>query len=156
MRSVIIIGQGPGTYMCGIYIHTANLSPLILKVPGEEEMDFSGAENVVGVKDVQEPKEFISLVESQARNMGIEVLEEEVVEILREDDYFAIKTNAGLHKTRSLVIDSRALEGRYRPLLGNRGVFYVNDKVPYREAIILAGAGCKISFDVKEFINSIK
>ncbi|CAD24938.1 THIOREDOXIN REDUCTASE [Encephalitozoon cuniculi GB-M1] len=155
MRSVVIVGQGPGAYMCGIYLHTANMSPLIIKAC-KEKPDFSGSGNVVGVKGIQRPEEFIDLVERQSRNMGINVVEEEVVEIARREGCLEVKTDASVYKTKSLVIDSKALETRYRPLLEDNGVFYVSDKAPCKEAIVLAGAGCKVSFDVKEFMDTMK
>lgn len=155
MRNVIILGQGPGAYMCGIYTHTANLSPIIIKACKKSMADFSGFENVVGAKGIQSPEEFVGLVEKQSKNMGIEVREEELLSISKKENHFEIETSTGIHETRSLVIDSKALEEKYRPLLGCRGVFYVSDKAPYREAIILASAGCKVSFDVKEFIDAI-
>ncbi|AFN82391.1 thioredoxin reductase [Encephalitozoon romaleae SJ-2008] len=155
MRNVVILGQGPGAYMCGIYAHTANLSPIIIKACKKSMTDFSGSEKVVGVKGIQSPEELVGLVERQSKNMGIEVREEEILNISKKQNHFEIETNTGTHETRSLVIDSKDLEKKYRPLLGGRGVFYVSDKAPYREAIILASAGCKVSFDVKEFIDAI-
>ncbi|KAG5858898.1 hypothetical protein KMI_10g15970 [Encephalitozoon hellem] len=155
MRNVVILGQSPGAYMCGIYTHTANLSPMIIK-PCEESMeDFSGFKSIVGVKEVQCPNELMDLIERQSRNMGIEVREGKILNVSKRENHLEVETSTGTYKTRSLVIDSKALEEKYRPLLEDRGIFYVSDKAPYREAIVLAAAGCKVSFDVKEFIDAI-
>lgn len=156
MRNVVIVGQSPGAYMCGIYTHTANLMPLIVKGSKGPDLEFSGSENVAGVAGVRASGEFIDLVERQSRNMGIEVLDEDVLELSRGDGFLEIKTSSGTHRTRALVIDSAALEEKYRSSLGSSGVFYTSDKTPYREAIVIAGGGCKVSFDVKEFLETAR
>lgn len=153
MEKAIIIGSSPAAYMCAIYMHTANITPLIIKTRGTD-LDFSGSENVAGV-NANTPEEFTALVEAQTRNMGIRVMEDEVLDISRSSNMFKVRTNGEVHETKSLIIDDSCMEGKYRQELGNEGVFYTNDRISHREAIVVASAGCKTSFDVKEFIESV-
>ncbi|KHN70404.1 thioredoxin reductase-like protein [Ordospora colligata] len=154
MKNVVIVGQGPASYMCGIYIHTANLSPMIIKDSIQQAQSFIGFDKVAGVDGVGAPDEFTNLLEKQARNMGIDVVNDSITCISRANDVFTVVTSNASYKSKSLVIDSACLEKKYRAALGETGVFYTSDKITHNEAIIMAGAGCKVSFDVKEFIEA--
>lgn len=153
-RKVIIVGGSPAAYMCGIYVHTANISPLIIKTTSRSNFDFSGSDKIAGV-NAKTAEEFTALVEEQAMNMGIRVQKDDVVDVRRSDEVFKVYTSNGTYETRSLVIDDRCVEEKYRSLLGGQGVFYTNDRISHKEAIVVTGAGCKTSFDVKEFIEGV-
>ncbi|KAH9412160.1 hypothetical protein HK407_01g00520 [Ordospora pajunii] len=154
MKNVVIIGQGPAAYMCGIYIHTANLSPMIIKDSMQQAPSFLGFDKVAGVDGVSTSDEFTNLLEKQARNMSIDIVEDSVICISRTNNAFTVATSNALYESKALVIDSICLEKKYRVSLGDTGVFYTSDKATHNEAIIIAGAGCKVSFDLKEFIEA--
>lgn len=153
MQKVVIVGGSPAAYMCSIYVHTANIPPLVVKTHSRSNFDFSGADKVAGVA-AQSAEEFTGLVEQQARNMGIAVVEESVQDMFRDGDVFTVVTDAGSHQAESLVVDDWELESRFRSVLGEQDVFYTSDRISHREAIVVASAGCKTSFDIKECIEN--
>lgn len=155
MEEVVIIGGSPAVYMCGIYNHTANISPVIVKTDSQSNLDFRGSDMVSGV-DAGSPEEFVRLMEEQAKNMGIRVVEAGSVGIEQTDSGFRVRVCNKTYETKSLVIDDKHVEEEYRRVLDSKGVFYTSDRTSHREAVVMAGAGCKTAFDVKEFIERDK
>jgi thioredoxin reductase len=154
VENIVIVGGGPAAYMCAIYSHTANLSPVVINIASEQTYEFGGSNKVAAVLDCETPREFSRLVREQSQNMGIRVYDERVIEITRDGVLFSIKTEDSSYTCRALVIDDAEMEDRYKAVLGEAGVFYTSKFVPCREAIVIAAAGCKTSFDVKEYLNA--
>lgn len=80
MYDVIIIGQGPAGISCAIYLKRYNLNPLIIaKDYGALEVN-STIENYYGIKSI-DGQELIKNGIEQAKELGIEIINEEVLSI---------------------------------------------------------------------------
>ena len=80
MVDVIIIGQGPAGISCAIYLKRYNLNPLVIaKDYGALEVN-SVIENYYGIKSI-DGQELIKEGIEQAKELGIEVVNDEVINI---------------------------------------------------------------------------
>lgn len=80
MYDTIIIGQGPAGISCAIYLKRFNLNPLVIaKDFGTLEID-TMIENYYGFKSIK-GKELIELGIEQAKELGIEIINKEVISI---------------------------------------------------------------------------
>lgn len=93
MYDCIIVGAGPAGIEAAIYIKRANLNPLVLYY-GESELEkASKIENYYGFEDGISGKELFDNGIKQAENIGIEVRQEEIIDIkMNEDLSFTVKS----------------------------------------------------------------
>jgi thioredoxin reductase len=150
-ENILIVGGSPAAHMCAIYNHTANLSPVVINT---QARGFDGASKVAAVLDCRTSEDFSRLVREQSQNMGIRVLDERVVSIAESSSGFSVKTDKTTYECRALVIDDPEVEKTYRTALSGEGIFYTSRFIPYNEAIVVAAAGCKAAFDVKDYLSA--
>ena len=92
MYDTIIIGQGPAGISCAIYLKRYNLNPLVIaKDYGALESD-TLIENYYGIETIK-GNELISKGIEQAKKLGIEVINEEVLSIENYDNFEVITKN---------------------------------------------------------------
>jgi len=103
MYDVIIIGRGPAGISASLYTVRANLKTLII---GKFESALRKAgkiENYYGFSSVISGKFLLSEGEKQALGLGVEIVEDEVIS-LEKDDYFRILTAKGSYECKALLI----------------------------------------------------
>ena len=104
---VIIVGAGPGGVTAAIYLKRAGVSFKIF----EKEM-VGGKVNLTAVVDNYPPIETIGgfdLASSYMKDLAhndIEVNYEDVIEIIKNDDEFNVKTNYGEYISKAVLIAS--------------------------------------------------
>lgn len=102
MVDVIIIGQGPAGISCAIYLKRYNLNPLVIaKDYGALEVN-SVIENYYGIKSI-DGQELIKEGIEQAKELGIEVVNDEVINI---ETYptLEVVTKNNKYKARSIFL----------------------------------------------------
>lgn len=105
MYDAIIIGAGPAGFSAAIYAARYKLKTLIIgKHLGGLIMDAHKVENYPGFKSVS-GIELMNKFEEQARNLGVEVREGEVVSVKKIDDGFEIEDKeAKKYQTKTLIL----------------------------------------------------
>ena len=125
MYDVIIIGAGPAGISAALYVKRANLNPLIL-FHGESQLEKAHKiDNYYGFADGISGKDLYNAGILQAKNLGIEVKDEEVtaIEMASEKSYSVVSASAvyegksviistGNKKLKPLVKNLEALEGK--------------------------------------------
>lgn len=101
MYDVVIIGKGPAGISASLYIKRANLKVLVI---GRDEGALKKAkriENYYGI--VGSGEDILNEGEKQAKEIGIEILEEEVLNI-NYGGTFIIKTNNSEYKSKTVIL----------------------------------------------------
>ena len=103
MKDCIIIGCGPAGISAGLYLKRANKDVLCF-YSGESSLeDASLIQNYYGFPNGISGKELYNNGIEQAKNIGIEVKNEEVVHI-EKSDCFKVKTNVSEYEAKSVIL----------------------------------------------------
>lgn len=106
MYDVIIIGAGPAGISAALYSKRSGANVLILYY-GESSLDKTQKiDNYYGFVDGIDGKTLYKNGIEQAKNLGIEVREEEVLDIEKEGQYFKIKTKNTNYTSKALIIST--------------------------------------------------
>lgn len=103
MKDIIIIGNGPAGISASIYVKRSGLEPLVISKHGSSLLKASEIENYYGFKQVLTGKEIYENGIEQAKNLGIEMIEEEVMSIMYTD-HFIVETNKNSYEALSVII----------------------------------------------------
>lgn len=163
MEKVVILGNGPASYMATIYVHTANMNPLVVKEETPETYNFKGHDKVVGVTKVKSPKELVEKMEKQIEHFGSRTISKEI-EGIEFNSEIELKFGDEIIKTKSVIIDDQMIferlfkvkrvENDDLELYRKRGIFPCGKIIEdYEEAVVLIGSGCEAAFFVKEFVH---
>lgn len=140
--SIVIVGDSPATYICAIYLFTANIKPLVVRASLPLEY------NCTFVPGLEVGKaEYTSRCCEQAKNMGIEVVEGKECSVKSEDGRYTVTYGTESVTADYLVLDSDMGQGKAER------VFVVDQMVLEREAIEIAGVGCMIAFKIKDLLH---
>lgn len=115
MYDVIIIGKGPAGISASLYIKRANLKVLVI---GKDEGALKKAkkiENYYGI--VGSGEEILNTGEKQAKDLGVEILTEEVLSIYY-NNHFVITTNNNEYEAKTVILST----GVNRPLPHIKGL----------------------------------
>ena len=103
MYDVIIIGKGPAGISTALYTQRANLSTLVIGKDGGALEKTGKIENYYGFPNGISGRQLIENGEEQAKNLGISIIEEEVLEI-SFDITFKIITTKNEYESKVVVI----------------------------------------------------
>lgn len=160
MYDTIILGSGPAGISASLYARRANKNVLIIS-SGESELckahkidNYYGFEN--GISGIELYKNGIK----QAKNMGVELCNEEVIKIEVYDKVFNVVTNKNTYETKSIIL---AIGARRNKLnidgiseLEGKGVSYcaVCDGFFYRNKdVAVIGSGNYAISETNDLIN---
>ena len=105
MYDVIIIGAGPAGISASLYSKRAGLNVLVLYYGISEIEKADKIDNYYGFENGISGKELYESGIKQAKNLGVELLEKEVINIeIGENLSFFVKTIDGSFETKSLII----------------------------------------------------
>ena len=103
MRDVVIVGKGPAGISAALYLKRANYNPLVIgNSLGALDND-TLIENYYGFESIT-GKELIEKGINQAKKLEIDVLDEEVLRIIDNFDYFTVVTNKKSIDTKVVVL----------------------------------------------------
>lgn len=102
MYNTIIIGAGPAGITAGLYIKRANLDVIILDSKESAVLKTNKIENYYGFENGISGKELYENGVKQAKNLGIEVKNEEVIKIEKESTC-KVYTNKGMYEAKNII-----------------------------------------------------
>lgn len=99
----IIIGRGPAGISCAIYTIRANLSTLIIGKQDSVLVKTDKIENYYGFENPISGKELLSAGEKQARRLGAQIMDDQVIGIEKETNFKVTCVN-GTYEARTVLI----------------------------------------------------
>lgn len=141
---IIVVGDSPGTYVCAIYLHTANVPLTVVAKSLGLEYD---CQYIAGIPDISSG-EFSERCRQQAANMDIRIIEGPDLEIMYNEDHYTVKIAGKVHRADILILDKNPGD-----VVHSDNLLLIKDKMTCNEAIDVAGAGCKVAFAVKELLE---
>lgn len=105
MYDVIVIGAGPAGISAGIYAKRSNLNVLILYHGTSGLEKAHKIDNYYGFPEGISGKELYDNGIIQAKNLGIDIFDEEILNIEMKPDFsYIVKSNNNNFETKSVII----------------------------------------------------
>ncbi|MFH1331934.1 MAG: FAD-dependent oxidoreductase, partial [archaeon] len=130
MYDTVIIGAGPAGISAGIYTARAKLKTLTIGKFSESKMAMGHkVQNYFGFSKVMDSKELLKEGTKQAKGLGAEILEEEVVDVKKAKQAFEIKDSKNkIYETKTIIIATgskiETINVKNEKELTNRGIHY--------------------------------
>ena len=160
MYDVIILGAGPAGISASLYTRRANLNTLILYNDESGLEKASLIENYYGFKNGITGEELYNTGIEQAKNIGVEVLKEEVVKIENNIEHFNIVTTKNEYQAKNLILATGNKKNRPKikgiEKFEGKGVSYcaICDGFFYRNrSVAVLGSGNYAISETNELIN---
>jgi len=105
---VIIIGGGPAGLTAGLYTSRSRLSTLLIETGllGGQITTTELIENYPGFPEGINGSELSQLMENQAKRFGLEIIQQEVIEVRLEGDRRVVRTHESDYFSKTLIISS--------------------------------------------------
>jgi thioredoxin reductase (NADPH) len=103
MYDVIIIGKGPAGLSASLYTVRSNLKTLVIGRNDSRLRIAEKIDNYFGFEQTVTGGQLLEAGESQAKRLGAEILEEEVISI-EQEEYFAITTAIGSYRSKAVLL----------------------------------------------------
>ena len=165
MYDVIIIGAGPAGISAGIYAKRANLNVLILYHGISNLEKATMIENYYGFENGISGEDLYKAGIKQAQNLGIEVKNEEVLNIEKNDEKFEITTteNKYIGSTSILATGNKKLKPNIKGIeeFDGKGISYcaICDGFFYRKKNVVVIGNGKYAIseaeDLKNIVNNV-
>ena len=160
MYDVIILGAGPAGISASLYTKRANLKTLILYNDKSGLEKASLIENYYGFKNGITGEELYNTGIEQTKNIGVEVLKEEVVKIENNIEYFNVVTTRNEYQAKNLILATGNKKNRPKikgiEKFEGKGVSYcaICDGFFYRNrSVAVLGSGNYAIAETNELIN---
>lgn len=105
MLDCLIVGAGPAGLTAAIYLKRNNLDVLVLEkgVPGGAVVNTASVQNYPGFENIDGP-ELASNMYMQAKNLNTKIKREEALEIIKNDDFYTVKTNKNVYEAKNVIL----------------------------------------------------
>ena len=160
MYDVIILGAGPAGISASLYTKRANLKTLILYNDESGLEKASLIENYYGFKNGITGEELYNTGIEQAKNIGVEVLKEEVIKIENNIEHFNVVTTKNQYQAKNLILATGNKKNRPKikgiEKFEGKGVSYcaICDGFFYRNrSVAVLGSGNYAISETNELIN---
>ena len=160
MYDVIILGAGPAGISASLYTKRANLKTLILYNDKSGLEKASLIENYYGFKNGITGEELYNTGIEQAKNIGVEVLKEEVIKIENNIEHFNVVTTKNEYQAKNLILATGNKKNRPKikgiEKFEGKGVSYcaICDGFFYRNrSVAVLGSGNYAISETNELIN---
>ena len=160
MYDVIILGAGSAGISASLYTKRANLKTLILYNDESGLEKASLIENYYGFKNGITGEELYNTGIEQAKNIGVEVLKEEVVKIENNIEHFNVVTTKNEYQAKNLILATGNKKNRPKikgiEKFEGKGVSYcaICDGFFYRNrSVAVLGSGNYAISETNELIN---
>lgn len=100
---VIIVGSGPAGISASLYTKRANLETLIITKKGGTLEKVGKIENYYGLEENTTGRKLQQIGEEQAKKIGVEIKEEEVLQI-EYDTNFIVKTLNHVYESKTVIL----------------------------------------------------
>ncbi|MCX7772558.1 MAG: NAD(P)/FAD-dependent oxidoreductase [Clostridia bacterium] len=105
MYDTLVIGRGPAGISCAVYTVRANLSTVVIGKFESSLLKAEKIENYYGFENPISGKELLMAGENQARRLGAEIIEDEVVAIEKEA-HFKVTCVKGTYEARTVLLST--------------------------------------------------
>jgi len=130
MYDLIIIGGGPAGLTAGLYASRARLNVLMLErlAPGGQVLNTDWVENYPGFPEGISGFELVDRMKAQSEKFGLQIANEEALDLELAGGTKRVKTNKGLHEAKTVILACGAtwkklgIDGE--ALLAGKGVSY--------------------------------
>ena len=129
MYDIIIVGAGPAGLTASIFARRSNKNVLVLEANyyGGQIVNTPKIENFPTYDNIS-GFDFATKLYNQAKNLGLEIKYEKVVEIKNQKDYKEVMTNKDTYKTKSIILatgsENRHLGIEREKELSGKGISY--------------------------------
>ncbi len=103
MYDVVIIGKGPAGLSASLYTVRANLRTLIIGRDDSRLLKATKVDNYFGFADTVSGKQLLQDGEIQAKRLGAEIVQDEVISV-EKDDFFNVITAAGSYMCKAVLL----------------------------------------------------
>lgn len=130
MYDLVIIGGGPAGLTAGLYSSRARLKVLMVErlAPGGQVLNTDWVENYPGFPEGISGFELVDRMRAQSERFGLQIENEEALNLQLLENKKIIKTNKGVHEARTVILACGAtwkkLEIEGEALLSGKGVSY--------------------------------
>ena len=128
---VIIVGAGPAGLQAAVHAARKKASVLILGKPEQSNIYRAHVENYLCVDGVTDGGEMVKIGLDQATRFGAEFVEEDVLGIEQEGDFYIVRSENSKHIARSVIlatgIAKKKLKVKGEKEFAGRGVSYCVD-----------------------------
>lgn len=107
LYDALMIGRGPAGLSCAIYTARANLKTAAVGRTNSSLLKADKIENYYGFSEAVSGKELLEAGESQATRLGVEIIDDEVVGIEKEE-FFKVICVSGVYEARTVLIATGA------------------------------------------------
>lgn len=104
MFDVIIIGAGPSGVSASLYTKRANLNTLIVYNNATSLEKAELIENYYGFENGINGNDLYESGINQAKNLGVELVEDEVLEVVKINDAFTVKTTKNEFNSKAVIL----------------------------------------------------
>lgn len=103
MYDAIIIGKGPAGMSAALYTVRSNLTTLLIGRNDSRLLKADKIDNYFGFPETISGKQLLASGEQQVKRLGVEVIEDEVISVEKED-YFNVVTSSGRFTSKALLL----------------------------------------------------
>ncbi|OGO81140.1 MAG: thioredoxin-disulfide reductase [Clostridiales bacterium GWC2_40_7] len=103
MYDVIIIGRGPAGLSASLYTARANLKTLIIGKYDSRLLKADRVDNYFGFSSSISGEQLLSAGEQQAQRFGVEIVEDEVI-ALEKEDFYRVTASKGQYTAKALLL----------------------------------------------------
>jgi thioredoxin reductase (NADPH) len=161
MKDLIIIGGGPAGLTAGIYGKRAGLDLLLIEKlsPGGQVITSFEIENYPGFAEPVEGWKLMADMEEQARRLGVDIINDEILSIDREGGTFTVRGNSEIYKAGTVIVAAGANHRRLdipgeKELLG-RGVSFCAtcDGAFFKDREVIVAGGGDVALEEAFFLT---
>ncbi len=161
MKDLVIIGGGPAGLSAAIYGKRAGLDLVLLEKfsPGGQVITSFEIENYPGFAEPVEGWKLMADMEAQARRLGVDIINGEVISISKEGGIFSVNTGGDVFKGRTVIIAAGANHRKLdvpgeKELLG-RGVSFCAtcDGAFFKDREVLVAGGGDVALEEAFFLT---
>lgn len=160
MYDVIILGAGPAGVSASLYTKRANKKTLIIYGKFSNLNKAEKIDNYYGFENGISGKELYEAGIKQAKNIGVETVEEEMLKIDINDGFFTVSTDTNKYEGKSIIIAIGAKKNTLNidgiEKLEGKGVSYcaICDGFFYRNKdVVVIGSGNYAVSETNDLIN---
>ncbi len=162
-KDIIIVGGGPAGLTAGIYAARAGLKVAVLEkmYSGGQIATTNSLENYPGFPEPIGGVEFAMNLDAHARNQGVEIINEEVVEMSLTGAVKKVKTTENEYQTFAVILamgaNPRLLSAAGEDEFRGRGVSYCAtcDGQLYRDRTVAVVGGGNTACEEAEYLSNI-
>jgi len=161
VKDLIIVGGGPAGLTAAIYGIRAGLSLVLAEKfsPGGQVVNSYEIENYPGFAEPVEGWELMSRMEEQARRLGTEIINGDIISVDKSGDIFSVKMDGAVIESRSVIVAAGASHRKLgvpgeKESMG-RGVSYCAtcDGAFYKDRITVVIGGGDVALEEAHFLT---